>query len=72
MRAIVLEAGALACAVATTTAEGVAGALAELSTAAMAGRDRPTIKLVTNIFINTVYASIGKTPRTPVMTDPMA
>lgn len=33
-------------------------------------KDRPTIKLVTNNFINTVDASTGKTPKTPEMTGP--
>lgn len=39
------------------------------ATAGLAGiKDRPTIKLVTNNFINTVDASTGKTPKTPEMT----
>lgn len=60
------------------TAAAPEDALAEsTATVAMVGlaeiRENPTIKLVTNTFINTVYTSTvyafsGKTPKTPVMT----
>ena len=68
MRAIDLEAGAL------DAESALAGAAAVAAMVGFAGiRARPTIKLVTNTFINTVYASTvyafsGKTPKTPSMT----
>lgn len=70
MRAIDLDAGALAVAATMDALAEVATVIARVGLADI--RDRPTIKLVTNTFINTVYASTvyafsGKTPKTPVM-----
>lgn len=69
LRTIDLETGALV-AFTVATPDGTAGALTEATAvAAIIGlaevRERPTIKLVTNIFINTVYASTGKNAQNP-------